>query len=450
MKKHKNRFVYIVSLGCPKNFVDTEIMSAALITCGFGITPVSDNADVYMINTCAFIPTAREEAEEIIREALRWKKKQARKRKIVVAGCLNQWDKEGVYRKMFPEVDLWPGINDVPDMGKLFDALFHGESASFDYATGEYLYDDATPRIQLTLPHYAYIKISDGCNNCCSYCAIPRIRGAFRSRTIDSVLKEAENLIKYGTKELILIGQDLTAFGNDNNTGTLTELLTRLDQLSGDFKIRLLYTHPAHFSDELIKCLANAKHILPYIDIPLQHISDKILVSMGRKVSRARISELLATIRSSIPGVTIRTTFITGYPGESEEDYKLLKEFVKEQKFERLGVFPYYPEPDTPAAGMPDQVPPETAIARSQEIMEIQAEISLEHNKKLVGTEINVIIDSFTEDDVAICRSYMDAPEIDNCIYAETSADAAPGDVIRLEITACSEYDLEGIQKGIS
>ncbi len=448
MKKTSNRLVYIVSLGCPKNFVDTEIMAASLITGGFGITPSPSNADVYLVNTCAFIPTAREEAEEFITEALQWKKKRARKRKVVISGCLNHWDSKGIYQQKFSEVDMWTGINDVAEIGRLLSELFAGNSTQFNYETAEYLYDDTTPRIQLTLPHYAYVKISEGCDNCCAYCSIPKIRGHLRSRTIESVVKEAENLIHYGTKELILIGQDITAFGIDNNTGNLPELIKQLDKLPGDFKIRLLYTHPAHFTDELVDVIASSSHVMPYIDMPLQHISDRILTAMGRKVTKKRVEELIKLLRKKIPGIVIRTTFITGFPGETEEDYNELREFIRKQQFDRLGVFPYYPEPDTPAANFPEQVSAQTALARSEELMELQAKISLKNNKKLVGTEIDVIIDCFNDDDIAIGRSYMDAPEIDNCIYAEVAPDVNPGDIVKIKILSCSEYDLEGKQTG--
>ncbi len=448
MKNNSNKLVYIVSLGCPKNFVDTEVMAASLITGGFGITPSPSNADVYLVNTCAFIPTAREEAEEFIAEALQWKKKKARKRKVVISGCLNQWDTEGVYRKEFPEVDMWMGVNDVAEIGRLLSELFAGEHTEFNYETAEYLYDDTTPRIQLTLPHYAYVKISEGCDNCCAYCSIPKIRGRLRSRTIASVVKEAENLIQYGTKELILIGQDITAFGVDNNTGSLSELIRTLDKLPGDFKIRLLYTHPAHFTNELVDVIASSSHVMPYVDMPLQHISDHILTAMGRKVTKQRVEELIVMLREKIPGIVIRTTFITGFPGETEADYNELRDFVEKYKFERLGVFPYYPEPETPAAAMPEQVSAQTALARSEELMELQSKISLNNNKKLVGKEIDVIVDSFNDDDIAIGRSYMDAPEIDNCIYAEVAPEVNPGDMVRVEILSCTEYDLEGKQTG--
>lgn len=440
------RSVYIVSLGCPKNFVDTEVMAASLIVHGFGISNEARDADVYMINTCAFIPSAREEAEECIREALKWKGGRGGRRKVVIAGCLNQWDRQGDYRRLFPEVDLWVGLNSVPVLAERIAGLYKkGGVVADDFEVADYLYDDSTPRLQLTPRHYAYIKISEGCDNCCSYCSIPLIRGRHRSRASASVLREAENLLRGGVGELILIGQDITAYGADSGDMNLAELLRQLDRLEGNFRLRLLYTHPAHFTDELVEVMASSKHLLPYADMPLQHISDRILASMGRKVSRSRIEELIAKLRREIPGIALRTTFIVGYPGETEEDFDILYDFVKRMRFERLGVFTYFEEPGTPAAAMPDKVPEEVAEERMERLMLLQSQISLELNQAMIGREIEVAVDG-RERGKCFGRSYMDAPEIDNQVVFAAGRRTAVGDVVKVKISSCSEYELEGVQ----
>ncbi len=374
MKKTSPKSVYIVSLGCPKNFVDTEIIAASLIKNGFGITPSPDDAEIYLINTCAFIPAARKETTDNIKDAVKWKKKSKNTRKIVISGCISEWDKSGDFRKDFPEVDLWKTPSQAEQTGIALAALFGMASAPSDASDKDYIYDHCTARLQLTLPHYAYIKIADGCDNCCTYCSIPSIRGRMRSRKSESVLKEAQSLIKSGVKELIIIAQDITSFGLDrkNDKDSLAKLLRKMDELEGDFSIRLLYTHPAHFTQELVDCFRDLKHLLPYADMPLQHISDKILHAMNRKITKAEICKLIEALRKARPEIALRTTFITGFPGETEENYKELLNFVKEYKFARLGVFEYSPEPGTPAAQMPDQVPAETARKRSISIMKAQ------------------------------------------------------------------------------
>ena len=443
MAQNTQKNVHIVSLGCPKNFVDTEVIAASLFAHGFGITPEPSHADVFLVNTCAFLPSARAEAEEFILEAVKWKK-QRKNRRIVVSGCLNQWDQEHVYEKKYPEVDLWNGINKTPDLGKLLARLYQGGAGEQQYEHCSYLYDENTPRLQLTLPHYAYIKISEGCDNCCSYCSIPRIRGKLRSRSIESVVNEAENLLRNGVKELILIGQDITAFGQDGHGKNLAELLRRLDALEGDFMLRLLYTHPAHFTDELIGVIAASKHVLHYIDMPLQHISDRILASMGRKVTRQQVETLLGKLVAAMPDIAVRTTFIVGYPGETEEEYRELYDFAAAMKFRRLGVFSYCEEPRTRAIELADKVPAEVADRRRDEIMEMQAKISLNFNNSLVGKDLRVIIDEQTGKATAVGRTYMDAPDIDNLFYVKNILRATPGDVITVKVTACSNYDLEG------
>ncbi len=438
MKKEK--LVYVISLGCSKNFVDTEIMAASLVTHNIGITSEIRDADICLINTCAFIQSARDETVEVIEDTILWKNKKKR-RKIIVSGCITQWDKDGEFRKKYDKVDLWMGVDDSE---KIYDKIAtiakQGEKVVLrDKPT--YLYDEKTPRLQLTLPHFSYVKIADGCDNNCSYCSIPNIRGKFRSRTISSVRKESQNLLNNGVKELLFIAQDVTSYGKDREKENIVELLKEIDTLEGDFWIRLMYAHPAYFTDELIELMKNSKHILPYIDIPFQHISDNILESMNRKVSKKESIDLIKKLRKVIPEITFRTTFLVGYPGETEKDFQELYDFVKEIKFDRLGVFPYSLEPNTKAYSMENQVSAEIANERCDKLMQLQSEIALENNQKLIGKEFTVIIDSFDEEE-AISRSYQDAPEIDNLIVFDAPAHLDIGDFAKVKVVDCSEYDL--------
>ena len=438
MKKEK--LVYVISLGCSKNFVDTEIMAASLVTHNIGITSEIRDADICLINTCAFIQSARDETVEVIEDTILWKNKKKR-RKIIVSGCITQWDKDGEFRKKYDKVDLWMGVDDSE---KIYDKIAtiakQGEKVVLrDKPT--YLYDEKTPRLQLTLPHFSYVKIADGCDNNCSYCSIPNIRGKFRSRTISSVRKESQNLLNNGVKELLFIAQDVTSYGKDREKENIVELLKEIDTLEGDFWIRLMYAHPAYFTDELIELMKNSKHILPYIDIPFQHISDNILKSMNRKVSKKESVDLIKKLKKAIPEITFRTTFLVGYPGETEKDFQELYDFVKEIKFDRLGVFPYSLEPNTKAYSMENQVSADIANERADKLMQLQSEIALENNKKLIEKEFTVIIDSFDGDE-AISRSYQDAPEIDNLIVFDAPAHLDIGDFAKVKVVDCSEYDL--------
>ncbi len=446
----KQIYVYTMSLGCPKNFVDTEILTGNLLSANIGLTESPADADVYMINTCAFIPPARAEAESFIRKAVAWKKKKPETRKIAICGCLVQWDKKMDIAEKYPEVDLWLGIDKIANIAKYIRGLYDkntGKPVRSCSDKPEFIHDENTPRLQLTPKHYAYIKIADGCDNRCAYCSIPGIRGGLRSRSSESILKEAEALIANGCRELIIIAQDTTAFGKDLHKlhENLPSLLKKLDALKGNFWIRILYTHPAHFSDELIAVLKNAKHILPYIDMPLQHISDRILMSMGRKVRSEQIKILLSKLRAEIPGIAIRTTFLVGYPGETEEDFKELANFVRTQKFERLGAFTYYPEPGTPASAFPDKVPDDVAEKRKDIIMRIQAENSLERNTMLAGKVLEVLVDKIANGQ-AIGRTFMDSPDIDNTVKVKIGkSKVSSGDLLKVKIKSAGIYDVEGL-----
>ena len=445
--RRKNRLtaegVYLVSLGCPKNLVDSEVMAGVLLTNGILLNFDKNTAEYYLINTCAFLPGARSECESAIAEGIRWKKRHPEVRKLIVAGCLIQQDKEKLIRSKYPEVDAWSGVDGVADIFKTFQAAKAGYTAG-DAPRPTYLYDENTPRLQLTLPHVAYLKIADGCDNCCAYCSIPLIRGGLRSRSIESVLAEAKNLIANNVKELIVIAQDVTAYGADRNDGTtLAKLLHEMDKLEGEFFIRLLYTHPAHYTDEFFAEYAVNKHIMPYLDIPLQHINSNKLLKMGRKTDRTAIETVLAKIRQARPETAIRTTFITGLPGEGETEFAELMEFVKVQRFARLGVFSYSPEPGTPAAERTDRVDSAIAGERAAKIMELQENIALSYNQALVGKTVNVICDE-ADGRNGVGRTFADAPEIDNIVYFTGNKRLKTGEIYQVLITEAETFDLYG------
>jgi len=441
--KTERKYVFIISLGCPKNLVDTEIVAASLIQHNLGLTDSPQDADIYLINTCAFIPPARDEAKTEIQKAQKWKK-QNENRVIAVCGCLPQWDEKCEFRKKFPYVDYWLGINEIEQVGFLLNS---SPKNTLKISPPQYLYDHQTPRLQLTPSHFAYLKISEGCSNRCAYCSIPRIRGDLRSRLPESVLAEAENLLSNGVKELILIAQDTTAYGQDLNDKNinLSNLLKSLDQLPGDFKLRLMYAHPANFANSLISVFKDSNHLYPYVDLPLQHISDTILAKMGRKIKSTQIRKLISKLRDKIPKIAIRTTFMVGFPGETEGNFAELRNFVQETEFERLGAFTYFPEPETAGAELPNQIEPETAKQRTDELLQLQQKISLKINRQLIGKKISVLIDSVS-DKTAVGRTYMDAPEIDNIVKIKLKRNQGlqTGEFVDILIERALNYQLNG------
>lgn len=437
-RKNPSPVFYLVALGCPKNLVDAELLSGALMKNGYTLSLEPEAADVYIVNTCAFLPAARDEAVREIEAALEWKRR-VPGRRIAVCGCLTEYDKSsGEYRKRFSEVDLWSPVNDVEHVGE----LLAGSAPS----TGKpcYLNSDVSPRLQLTLPHLAYLKIADGCNNHCTYCAIPKLRGVLRTRPQASVVREAQMLAASGVREVVLVAQDTTAFGMDRpgDGETLCSLLRELEKLPGDFVIRLLYTHPAHYTDELIEFLASSRRVLPYLDIPLQHISDRVLKAMNRHVTRAEIETLLAKLRAAIPGLTLRTTFIVGFPGETAAEFAELCDFCREFKFERLGVFPYSAEAGTPAAKLKGQVLAETADERAALLMRRQIARMKRRNRKMVGSTMRVLVDAVDPAGFAVARGAADAPEIDNAVLIRNGRRLHPGDWALVRIVGAAGCDL--------
>ena len=437
-RKNPAPVFYLVALGCPKNLVDAEVLSGALLNNGATLSLDPERADLYIVNTCAFLPAARDEAAREIETALEWKAR-VPGRRVAVCGCLTEYDKNaGEYKKRFPEVDLWSPVNDVERVAELLGGAAPN--------TGKpcYLNSDASPRMQLTLPHLAYLKIADGCDNHCTYCAIPKLRGALRTRPQASVVREAEMLVNSGVRELVLVAQDTTAFGMDRpgDGESLCSLLRELEKLPGDFAIRLLYTHPAHYTDELIDFLASSRRVLPYLDIPLQHISDRVLKAMNRHVTRAEIKTLLAKLRAAIPGLILRTTFIVGFPGESEEEFRELCDFVRDVKFERLGVFPYAAEKGTPAAKMKGQVPAGVANERAALLMRRQIARMKRRNSKMIGETARVLVDAVDASGVAVARGVMDAPDIDNAVLVRDGRRLRPGEWAEVRFVGTAGCDL--------
>ncbi len=433
----ENRKFFIAALGCPKNLVESELIAGTFLSGGDQLCFNADDADIYIINTCAFLPEARAEAAAEIAQAVEWKQENPRRR-IAVAGCLMNHVQFPDFKEYFPEVDLWCKINDTAKIRELLD----GKANPSRKKKCTYLCNEKMPRMQLTLPHVSYLKICDGCNNCCSYCAIPSLRGELRSRSMRSILAEAKTLIGNGVKELIVIAQDITAYGHDLDKGeSLSKLLKKLEAIPGDFVIRLLYTHPAHYTDDFIDTVANSKKILPYLDMPLQHISERILSAMNRHTDGKSIRKLISTLKEKIPALTLRTTFITGLPGESEAEFAELCDFVKECKFDRLGVFAFAPEPGTPAAEMPDQIPQDVAESRAAKLMEIQSEIMKKNQLRKLGSKMRVLVD-YIDDGFAYARGAMDAPDIDNMIIFPASRSVKAGEFVDVTAVKTVKNDL--------
>ncbi|MFH1406631.1 MAG: 30S ribosomal protein S12 methylthiotransferase RimO [Candidatus Omnitrophota bacterium] len=407
-----------LSLGCAKNLVDTEIMLGALKEKGHVISDELDGADIAIVNTCAFIKEAKQESIDVILKCARLKE-EGKLKYLVVAGCLPQRYKGELVNEL-KEVDVFLGVP-------------------------KSLYTHKSPRHAISPAHYAYIKIADGCINRCSYCAVPFIRGPYRSRELESVVKEAQFLTgDCGAKEINLIAQDTTLYGKDiYKKPRLPELLEKLNNIKGKFWIRLLYTHPAHVSGELIAAMKELPKLCRYIDLPLQHINDAILKKMRRHITKKQILALIGTLRDNIPELTIRTSLIVGFPGETKTQFEELLGFMKNIKFERLGAFVYSREENTAAAKFPDQVPEKIKKQRLNEVMALQEEISKEVNSRFLGKKLEVLIEEKAKKSY-IGRTEADAPEVDGCVYVESKRKLNPGDFVNARIIDTLEYDLVG------
>ena len=432
----------MVSLGCPKNQVDAEMMLYLLKTGGYELCGEEAEADVIIINTCGFIEEAKKEAIENILEASQYKKN-GKCKALIVTGCLAERYKDDVTGEI-PEVDVCVGIG---KNGEIVDIVNEALKGKFENRYGEKSELDLnTPRILGGMPFTAYLKIGDGCDNCCTYCAIPKIRGRMRSRTIEDCVSEAKRLATGGVKELIVVAQDTTAYGTDiYGEPKLCELLAELCKIEGLHWIRTLYTYPERITDDLLGLINREPKLVKYLDIPIQHVNGEILRRMNRKGDEKTLRALIEKIRSKIDGVTLRTTLITGFPGETEQQFTELHEFVKDVKFDRLGCFPYSAEEDTIAAEMPDQIDEQTKIDRMEHIMETQMTVSAQKNAQKNGTTVEVLIEGY--DDFIRCyfgRSEADAPEIDGKVFFTAQRPLKIGDFVKVNIFDTIEYDLLG------
>ena len=433
--------VAFVSLGCAKNLVNTEQMMALCRDAGFTVTGDPEGADVAVLNTCGFIESAKSEAIENILE-LAELKQQGKLKKLLVAGCLTQRYPDDI-RAELPEVDGMLGTGSYTDVVEAVNELMAGERPE-RFAPISQAYDDGE-RIVTTPPYTAYLKIAEGCSNGCAFCIIPKLRGRYRSRTMDSLLREAKELEKRGVKELIVIAQDITRYGMDLKDGSsLAGLLRELCRL--DFHwVRLHYLYPEVITDELIDVIAQEKKIVPYLDIPIQHCNDRILKAMRRHNTRAELEELFAKLRAAIPGLVLRTSLICGLPGETEEEFEELCQFLREQKLQRAGVFQFSPEEGTLAERMPDQVDPETAARRVELVVDLQSRIMDEYNEERLGTVMEVLCEGF--DAQAGCfvgRTYADSVEIDGHVYFTAAGTVPAGAFVNVRITGVSDGDLTG------
>ncbi len=426
----------MISLGCPKNQVDAEQMLGVLAGSGFELTPDQHEADVIVVNTCGFIDSAKEESIEAILDAAKMKT-QGRCSKVIIAGCLAQRYKEDLLQEL-PEADAVIGTGEIGRISEICKQALGGKEHVLEMSAPTMVY--GLPRVSTTPAHYRYLKIAEGCSNRCSYCAIPIIRGNFTSRPAASILDEARRLADEGAKELILLAQDSTAYYDKGRD--LSRLLTSLARMRGIGWVRLMYAYPGRISKELMTVLAEEEKICKYLDIPIQHFDDKVLAAMNRRGTSEDIRKTIAQLRKRVPGIALRTSLIVGFPGETEAAFKRLLAFVKEAEFEHLGVFTFSPEEGTAAYDFPSTVPREAAMDRYTRIMKVQAKISLQKNRALVGSTQRILVDGM-EDMALVGRLQTQAPEIDGMVYL-SETEAEPGEFVDIVITDATEYDLMG------
>jgi len=457
--------VGMISLGCAKNLVDAEIMLGSVLQCGMEITSRAEDADVLVVNTCAFIDSAKEESIDSILEAYQQRGLSKRpNQKLIVSGCMSQRFSSEL-RELLPEVDAFVGLDQVSELGEIVQRVVTGgddpgpslcsdrapATGGYNFVTPlpSYIPDYDTPRFRLTPAHSAYVKIAEGCNHPCSFCVIPQMRGKHRSRAPESVLAEVRGLVKEGVREVNLISQDTTYYGMDlwpqkagprqpvdsSRGPTLSALLRKIQKIEGEFWVRLLYTHPAHWSDELIETIAECGKVARYVDIPLQHIDESILRRMRRETSRDHIEKLIGKLRAGIPGVALRTTFIVGFPGETEAEFEGLLDFIGRTRFERLGIFKYSQEGGSRAAKMSNQIPARTKNARYRTAMSIQQQIAHDIAREKIGSEMKLLVNQ-----PHIARSEADAPDVDARVVLFKTAPV--GEFISRKIIGSRGYDL--------
>ena len=435
--------ILFVSLGCDKNLVDTEVMLGLLASRGHQMVDSEEIADVIVINTCSFLHDAKEESIQTILEMAEYKKAGSCKA-LIVTGCLAQRYKQEIIDEI-EEVDAVLGTTSYDKIVEAIDEALAGHT-SVEMTDIDALPLVESKRLVTTGGHFAYLKIAEGCDKHCTYCIIPKIRGNFRSVPIERLLKEAEDLVAQGVKEIILVAQETTLYGKDlYGEKSLHKLLRELCKISGLRWIRILYCYPEEITDELIQVIKEEDKICNYLDLPIQHASDGILKRMGRRTSKEQLVEIIGKLRKEIPDIAIRTTLITGFPGETQEQHEELMEFVDEMEFDRLGVFTYAPEEDTPAAVMPDQIPEDVKEDRQAELMELQQEIAFDLAEEMIGREVLVMIEGKVADENAyVGRTYKDAPNVDGLIFVESEEELMSGDFARVRITGALEYDLMG------
>lgn len=441
--------LFCVSLGCDKNLVDTEKMLGVAGGLGVSFTDDETEADAILINTCCFIGDAKEESVNTILEMARYKE-EGKCRALIVAGCLAQRYKQEIIDEI-PEVDAILGTTSYEEIGNVLTRLFGEEKEKKEehiscFHDLKELPETAKKRVMTTGGHYAFLKIAEGCDKRCSYCIIPYLRGPYRSVPMEQLLAEARELADNGVRELILVAQETTLYGKDlYGEKTLPKLLHELAQIPGIYWIRIQYCYPEEITEELIQAIKTEEKVCHYLDIPIQHASDAVLKRMGRRTNQAELRERIAHLREEIPDIALRTTLISGFPGETQEDHEELMRFVDEMEFDRLGVFAYSEEEDTPAAGYPDQVPQEVKEDRRDEIMELQQEIAFEKAEDMKDRVLEVMIEGKVADENAfVGRTYKDAPNVDGLIFVNADVPLMSGDFCRVRVTGALEYDLIG------
>lgn len=435
--------ILFVSLGCDKNLVDSEVMLGLLREKNYEITDDDMQADVVVVNTCCFIGDAKEESITTILEMAELKKT-ANLKALIVTGCLAQRYQEEI-RKEIPEVDAVLGTKSIEDICDAVENALRGQVLE-EFKDVNYLPIVDTERINTTGGYYSYLKIAEGCNKCCTYCVIPKVRGEYRSVPMEKLITEAIQLARKGVEELILVAQETTMYGKDiYGEKALHKLLRELCKIDGIRWIRILYCYPEEITDELIQVMKEEPKICHYLDMPIQHGTDKILKKMGRWTNKQEIKDIVAKLRKEIPDICLRTTLISGFPGETQEDHEELLEFVRELKFDRLGVFPYSAEENTAAADFDEQVPEECKIARRNEVMEVQQQIAFSAGEDMLYRKVQVLIEGkLPDEDVFIGRTYRDAPNVDGYIFVHSSRELISGEMVTVQVTDAKEYDLIG------
>ena len=441
--------ILFISLGCDKNLVDTEVMLGILAQRGHQMVDDENEADIIIINTCCFIHDAKEESIQNILEMAQLKER-GRLKALIVTGCLAQRYKDEILKEI-PEVDAVLGTTSYEEIGNVIDSVLsdnmveRGQSR-ITMKDVDYLPEVKTKRLVTTGGHFAYLKIAEGCDKHCTYCIIPKVRGNYRSVPMGNLLKEAKELAEGGVKELILVAQETTVYGQDiYGEKMLPKLLRELCKISGIQWIRILYCYPEEITEELIQTMKEEPKICHYLDLPIQHASDAILKKMGRRTSKAQLIETIEKLRAAMPDIALRTTLITGFPGETQEDHEELMDFIDRMEFERLGVFTYSPEEDTPAAKMDGQIDEEVKEDRQAELMELQQDIVFEQAEDMIGRELLVMIEGKVADENAyVGRTYRDAPNVDGLIFVNTDEELMSGDFARVKVTGAMEYDLIG------